>query len=86
MFTPAGNNAFGASGTGRTSRYRLILLYFIEFIVNFLLILNTFTCLVIKLLINCIYDFEIKIYPKMPIYLTIRIYIYRRERKLKIWN
>jgi hypothetical protein len=75
MSAPAGNGASGASGTGPTSGYNLLLLYFIGFIVKFELTLNTCTCLVsltivMKLLINCMCNFRIKMCLKMLNYLT----------------
>jgi hypothetical protein len=63
MSASAGNDASGASGTGPTSGYSLIFLYFIGFIVKFILTLNTCTYLVslfivIKLLINCMRNYR----------------------------
>ena len=75
MSVPAGNDATGASGTGPVIGYNLKLLCFILF--NFVLILNTCTCLdsltiVMELLFDYIVNFGIKICPKLPIYLTIQ--------------
>jgi hypothetical protein len=71
MSALAGNGAPGASSIGPTSGYSLILLYLIKFMLN----LNKCTCLVsliivMKLLINYMCNFGIKMYPKIPIYLT----------------
>jgi hypothetical protein len=65
MFAPADNGVSGASGTGPTLGYSLILLYLIVFIIKLILTLNMCTCLVslfivMKLLINCMYNFGIK--------------------------
>jgi hypothetical protein len=78
MCAPASNGRSGASVNGLILRYSLILLYFIGFIVKFILTLNTGTCLVsliiiIKLLINCICNFRIKMYPKIPIFLRAKV-------------
>jgi hypothetical protein len=73
---PAGNDATGASGTGPVLGYNLKLICFILF--NFVLILNTCTCLdsltiVMKILFNHIVNFGIKIYRKMPRFLKMSV-------------
>ena len=75
MTIPAGNDATGASSTGLVLGYNLKLICFILF--NFVLILNTCTCLVsltivMEILSNYIVNFGIKIYWKMPRFLTIQ--------------
>ena len=72
LFQLAGDGTTGASGTGPALRYSLKLKYFILFI--FVLILNTCTCLdsltiVMKIMFNYIFNFGIKICPKLSIFL-----------------
>ena len=75
MSVLAGNDATGVSGTGPVLGYNLKLICFILF--NFVLILNTCICLdlltiVMEILFNYIVNFGIKIYQKMPRFLTIQ--------------
>ena len=75
MSIPAGNDATGASGTGPVLGYNLKLICF--FLFNLVLSLNTCTCLVsltvvMEILFNYIVNFGIKIYRKLPRFLTIQ--------------
>ena len=73
--TPAGDGATSASSTGPVLGYSLKLKRFILFI--FVLILNTCTyfdslTIVMEILFNYIFNFGIKMCPKLPIILTIQ--------------
>ena len=88
---PAGDVAPNASGTGPALGYSLKLMCFILFI--FMLILNTSTCfvsltIVMGILLNCIFNFGIKLCSKVPIFLTVDIgrLIYVKEKQWKLTN
>src|SRR6185503_17328050 len=75
MSTPVGNSAANASGNGPASGYSLKLWLFILFMLICVISINMFTCFilllkVIEILLVYTFNFEIKIYRKLPRFLT----------------
>src|SRR6185312_10042752 len=76
MSTPVGNSAANASGNGPASGYSLKLWLFILFMLICVISINMFTCFilllkVIEILLVCTFNFGIKIYRKLPRFLTV---------------
>src|SRR6185312_7132606 len=75
MSTPVGNSAANASGNGPALGYSLKLWLFILFMLICVISINMFTCFilllkVIEILLVYTFNFGIKIYRKLPRYLT----------------
>src|SRR6185312_14535366 len=75
MSTPVGNSAANASGNGPALGYSLKLWLFILFMLICVISINMFTCFilllkVIEILLVYTFNFGIKIYRKLPTYLT----------------
>src|SRR6185312_11087558 len=76
MSTPVGNSAANASGNGPASGYSLKLWLFILFMFICVISINMFTCFilllkVIEILLVYIFNFGIKLCPKLPKFLTV---------------
>ena len=78
MATPVGNSAANASGNGPATGYLLKLLLFTLFMLIYVISINLCTNFislfqVIEILLVYTFSFGIKLYPKLPYFLTIKV-------------